>query len=74
MGALVAIKKHPDWSLFPFLRSGGSVETSMMAVIALSFPVMVILRKVFKPRLIATFVAVVSGGILLVGHIFNVVL
>jgi uncharacterized membrane protein YraQ (UPF0718 family) len=43
-------------------------------VIALSFPEMVILRKVLKVRLIATFVAVVAAGILLVGYVFNAVL
>ena len=46
----------------------------MMAVIALSLPEMVILRKVLKPRLIATFLGVVACGILLVGFIFNAVL
>ena len=52
----------------------GTVLAFMMAVIAISLPEMIILRKVLKPRLIATFVAVVSGGILLVGYIFNAVL
>ena len=52
----------------------GTVLAFMMAVIALSLPEMVILRKVLRPRLIATFVVVVSGGILLVGYIFNAVL
>ena len=35
---------------------------------------MVILRKVLKVRLIATFVGVVAAGILLVGFVFNAVL
>ena len=35
---------------------------------------MVILRKVLKMRLIATFVGVVASGILLVGYVFNAVL
>lgn len=52
----------------------GTVLAFMMAVIALSLPEMIILRKVLKPRLIATFVVVVSSGILLVGYIFNAVL
>jgi hypothetical protein len=51
----------------------GTVLAFMMSVIALSFPEMVILRKVLKPRLIATFVAVVSLGIMLVGYVFNAV-
>ena len=52
----------------------GTVLAFMMSVIALSLPEMVILRKVLKIRLIATFVAVVAGGILLVGYVFNWIL
>ena len=52
----------------------GTVLAFMMSVIALSLPEMVILRKVLKPRLIATFIAVVASGILLVGYVFNAVL
>lgn len=52
----------------------GTVLAFMMSVIALSAPEMIILRKVLKPRLIATFVGVVASGILLVGYIFNLVL
>ena len=52
----------------------GTVLAFMMSVIALSLPEMIILRKVLKVRLIATFVAVVASGILLVGFVFNAVL
>jgi len=52
----------------------GTVLAFMMSVIALSLPEMVILRKVLKLRLIATFVAVVASGILLVGFMFNAVI
>ncbi len=52
----------------------GTVLAFMMAVIALSLPEMIILRKVLKPRLIATFVGVVASGILLVGFVFNALL
>lgn len=52
----------------------GTVLAFMMSVIALSLPEMIILRKVLKVRLIATFVAVVASGILLVGYVFNAVL
>jgi len=52
----------------------GTVLAFMMSVIALSFPEMVILRKVLKPRLIATFIGVVASGILTVGLVFNLVL
>lgn len=51
----------------------GTVLAFMMSVIALSLPEMVILRKVLTMRLIATFVGVVTTGILLVGFIFNAV-
>jgi uncharacterized membrane protein YraQ (UPF0718 family) len=52
----------------------GTVLAFMMSVIALSLPEMVILRKVLKIRLIATFAGVVACGILLVGHVFNALL
>jgi len=52
----------------------GTVLAFMMSVIALSLPEMVILRKVLKLRLIATFIAVVACGILIVGFVFNAVL
>ena len=52
----------------------GTVLAFMMSVIALSLPEMIILRKVLKVRLIATFIAVVAGGILVVGFVFNAVL
>ncbi len=49
----------------------GTVLAFMMSVIALSAPEMIILRKVLKPPLIATFAGVVACGILLVGYVFN---
>jgi uncharacterized membrane protein YraQ (UPF0718 family) len=52
----------------------GTVLAFMMSVIALSLPEILILRKVLKLPLIATFVGVVSAGILLVGYVFNAVL
>ncbi|OGS94939.1 MAG: hypothetical protein A3H31_04635 [Gallionellales bacterium RIFCSPLOWO2_02_FULL_57_47] len=52
----------------------GTVLAFMMSVIALSLPEMVILRKVLKPGLIATFIGVVSVGIMLVGFVFNAVM
>lgn len=51
----------------------GTVLAFMMSVIALSLPEMIILRKVLKPRLIATFIGVVSASIMLVGFVFNAV-
>ena len=52
----------------------GTTLAFMMSVIALSAPEMIILRKVLKWPLIATFVGVVAAGILLVGYVFNLVL
>jgi len=52
----------------------GTVLAFMMSVIALSLPEMIILRKVLRPALIATFAGVVAAGILVVGYVFNWVL
>jgi uncharacterized membrane protein YraQ (UPF0718 family) len=52
----------------------GSVLAFMMAVTALSFPEMVILRKVLRPPLLAAFVGIVAVGIILVGYLFNALL
>lgn len=52
----------------------GTVLAFMMSVIGLSLPETIILRKVLKMRLIATFVGVVACGILLVGYVFNALL
>jgi len=49
----------------------GTVLAFMMAVIALSLPETIILRKVLRPPLIAVFLGVVTGGIILVGYFFN---
>ncbi|MDH4321460.1 MAG: permease [Desulfobulbaceae bacterium] len=59
------------------LEKGAALGTAlafMMSVIALSFPEMVILRKVLKMPLVATFAAVVACGILLVGFLFNLII
>jgi uncharacterized membrane protein YraQ (UPF0718 family) len=51
----------------------GTVLAFMMAVIGLSLPEAIILRRVLKPRLIGVFISVVGSGILLVGYLFNVI-
>jgi uncharacterized membrane protein YraQ (UPF0718 family) len=56
------------------LEKGAALGTAlafMMAVIALSVPEMLILRKVLRPKLIAVFLGVVGLGILIVGYLFN---
>ena len=52
----------------------GTLLAFMMAVVALSLPELILLRRVLKPRLIATFVAVVAIGIIAVGYLFNALL
>jgi uncharacterized membrane protein YraQ (UPF0718 family) len=52
----------------------GTVLAFMMAVIGLSLPEAVILRKVLTMRLLLTFSGFVAVGILVVGYIFNAVL
>jgi len=49
----------------------GTVLAFMMAVIGLSLPETIILRKVLKIPLIITFISVVGCGILIVGYFFN---
>lgn len=56
------------------LEKGAALGTSlsfMMAVIGLSLPEMIILRKVLKLPLIFTFIGVIGTGIILVGFLFN---
>ena len=52
----------------------GTVLAFMMAVIGLSLPEAVILRKVLTMRLILVFFGVVTLGILCVGYLFNLVI
>jgi len=49
----------------------GTALAFMMATTALSFPEMILLKKVVKPKLIAIFVGIVGTGILIVGYLFN---
>ncbi len=52
----------------------GTALAFMMSVIALSLPEIIILKKVLKWQLIATFVGVVALGIVIVGFIFNYIM
>ncbi|APV44822.1 hypothetical protein Dform_01500 [Dehalogenimonas formicexedens] len=59
------------------MEKGAALGTSlafMMAVVGLSLPEMVILRKVLKPRLLAIFIGVVATGIIVTGYLFNYIL
>ncbi len=52
----------------------GTLLAFMMAVVSLSLPEMILLRRVLKPQLIVTFPLVVASGIVGVGYLFNAVL
>jgi uncharacterized membrane protein YraQ (UPF0718 family) len=59
---------------YVLLRKGmalGTVLAFVMAVTALSLPEMIILRRVMKPRLLGTFVGIVTVAIIYVGYLFN---
>lgn len=52
----------------------GTVLAFMMAVVGLSLPEAIILRKVLKPKLIAVYFGVNAAGIIITGYLFNLVL
>ncbi len=52
----------------------GTALAFMMAVIGLSLPEMIILKKVLKLPLILTFVGIVASGIMIVGFLFNAIM
>jgi uncharacterized membrane protein YraQ (UPF0718 family) len=52
----------------------GTLLAFMMSVVALSLPEMILLRRVLRPQLLACFVAVVAGGIVATGFLFNAIL
>ena len=52
----------------------GTTLAFMMAVIGLSLPETIILRKVLKWQLIAVFIGTVAVGIIIIGYLFNAVL
>jgi uncharacterized protein len=52
----------------------GTLLAFMMSVVALSLPELVLLRRVLRPPLLATYVGVVASGIILIGFLFNAVI
>jgi len=52
----------------------GTVLAFMMAVTAISFPEMVILRKVLKVKLLAIFAGILTIAIIIVGYLFNAII
>lgn len=49
----------------------GTLLAFMMSVVALSLPEMILLKRVLKPQLLVTYVAIVGSGIVLLGYAFN---
>jgi uncharacterized membrane protein YraQ (UPF0718 family) len=63
--------------VFALMSKGLSLGTTlafMMAVTALSFPEMIILRKVLKMKLLAVFVGIMAVTIMAVGYLFNAIM
>jgi uncharacterized protein len=59
------------------IEKGASLGTAlafMMAVIGLSLPEMIILKKVLKIQFILTFAGIMTAGIMLVGFLFNAIM
>jgi uncharacterized protein len=52
----------------------GTVLAFMMAITAISFPEMVILRKVLKVKLLVIFAAILTVSIIVVGYLFNAII
>lgn len=52
----------------------GTALAFMMAVVALSVPEIIILRKVIKPKLLVIFVGIVGISIIFTGYLFNIIL
>jgi uncharacterized membrane protein YraQ (UPF0718 family) len=52
----------------------GTVLAFMMAITAISFPEMVILRKVLKVKLLVIFAAIMTVAIICVGYLFNMII
>lgn len=62
--------------IYALIEKGLPLGTSlafMMAVSAISFPEMIILRRVLKPKLIGIFAGILAVAIILTGYLFNAV-
>lgn len=51
----------------------GTILALMMSVTALSFPAMVMLSKVIKPKLLGLYIGLVTVGIIFIGYFFNAI-
>ncbi len=62
--------------IYALIEKGLPLGTSlafMMAVSAISFPEMIILRRVLKPKLIGVFAGILAVAIIFTGYLFNLV-
>lgn len=50
----------------------GTILSFMMAVTTLSLPSIIMLKKAIKPKLLGLFVGICTGGIIIVGYLFNI--
>jgi len=63
--------------LLALVEKGAALGTAlafMMAVVGVSLPETILLRRVLKPQLIAIFIGVVTVAIIITGYLFNLVL
>lgn len=51
----------------------GTILSFMMAVTTLSLPSIIMLKKAVKPKLLGTFIAICTIGIIIVGYFFNAI-
>ena len=59
------------------IETGAAMGTAlavMMAVVGVSLPETILLRRVLKPQLIAVFIGIVTLAIIITGYLFNLVL
>ena len=80
LAAILGIPMYADiFSIIPIaealLSKGallGTILSFMMAVTTLSLPSLIMLKKVIKTKLLATFILICTVGIILVGYGFNI--
>lgn len=52
----------------------GTIASLMMAVTALSLPSLIMISKVVKPKLLVTFISIVTVGIIIIGYVLNIIM
>lgn len=80
MAVLVGVPMYADiFGIIPvaeaLLAKGaqlGTILSFMMAVTTLSLPSIIMLKKAVKPKLLGVFVGICTGGIIIVGYLFNI--